>query len=225
MIPAASCISYPKSGRTWLRYILLQLIDEKYIHYHHDGFEFNNGSMPAHNFDLEMRKTKYREPQKIIYLDRDPRDVMVSLYHQVTGRFADYFHYTGTVSEFLRDDYFGAHNLQRFREMWFEILTDRPFLHISYEQLHRNPIVVIDRVITYLGLNAKLEDIRSAVVAGNIDNMRKVEVSGDFSKPWLQPRNGHTKVRKGVVGNYLSELSNADIDYLDSVFQPLGHHP
>jgi len=216
--PIATCISYPKSGRTWLRYMLLQLIHEDDIKYHHDGFEFNDGALPAHNFDLDARLKKYSQGQKLVYLDRDPRDVMVSLFHQVTGRFSDFFNYGGTLSDFLRDDYFGALNLKKFREMWFTVLVNRPFLHISYEQLHRNPVLVLDRVVKYLELDVSLTNIVTAVSAGDIKKMKSLELSADFSEPWLRPRNGHTKVRKGEVGGFRSELCEQDIDYLNSIF-------
>ena len=95
--PRRVFISYPKSGRTWLRYILteLQLTDE--VRFHHDAFEFNDGSRPAHNFDEEARLKKYAR-DRIVLLRRDPRDVMVSLFYQITGRFRDFFGYEGTIS-------------------------------------------------------------------------------------------------------------------------------
>ena len=33
-------VSYPKSGRTWIRYILTQLGLDPHIQFHHDRFEF-----------------------------------------------------------------------------------------------------------------------------------------------------------------------------------------
>src|SRR5262245_27338651 len=104
----AQCISFPKSGRTWLRYMLTVLGHEGAVAFQHDGFEFNDGALPAHDFSLERRLAQYGVGDKIIYMDRDPRDVIVSLYYQVTGRFRDFFGYQGDVSAFIRDPYFGA---------------------------------------------------------------------------------------------------------------------
>lgn len=218
MSPIAHCVSYPKSGRTWLRYMLGHLLDNDTIIYHHDGFEFNDGARPPHDFSLQRRLQQYPSSFRMIYIDRDPRDVMVSLYHQVTGRFADYFEYQGNLSDFIRDDYFGAEVLNKFRAMWSEILVQRPFLHLSYEQMHRDPVAVLDRVMNYLGYEIPIERIWSAVDAGHIDNMRAVEMEGNFPKPWLRPRQGHTKVRKGKVGGYREEMKGSDIAYLDSLF-------
>src|ERR1700704_240791 len=114
-------VSYPKSGRSWIRYILAQLDLDRHIQFHHDQFEFNDGTRPQHDFDLARRLRDYAPVEKLVYLQRDPRDVMVSLYFQVTGRFRDLFGYEGNLSEFIWDDYFGAQILRQFRGMWLEI--------------------------------------------------------------------------------------------------------
>ena len=45
-------ISFPKSGRTWLRYALHLLGVEETIRFHHDGFEYSDPTRPALDFDL-----------------------------------------------------------------------------------------------------------------------------------------------------------------------------
>ena len=48
--------------------------------------------------------------------------------------------------------------------------------------------------------------------------MQQVERSGAFPEPWLRPRNGAPKVRRGRVGGYLEVLSDCDIAYLEAIF-------
>jgi hypothetical protein len=48
--------------------------------------------------------------------------------------------------------------------------------------------------------------------------MKRIEASETFSQPWLRPRNGSPKVRKGIVGGYKDSLVPEDINYLDSIF-------
>ena len=93
-------VSFPKSGRTWIRYLLGQLGVDREIAFHHDRFEFNDGAKPAHDFDLASRLAHYRNVDRLVYLERDPRDVMVSLYHQVTGRFREFFGYPAATKVF-----------------------------------------------------------------------------------------------------------------------------
>ena len=63
-------VSYPKSGRTWVRYILRQLGIDNLVVFHHDGFEFNDGKRPPHDFDLVRRKQTYACIDKVIHLSR-----------------------------------------------------------------------------------------------------------------------------------------------------------
>lgn len=212
------CISYPKSGRTWLRYMLNLVGHDSSVAFHHDTFEFNDGTLPIHDFDIGKRLERYRPDDLIVYLDRDPRDVIVSLYHQVTGRFRDFFDYRGDISAFVRDDYFGAGVLAKFRSAWKTILSERPYLHISYEQLHQDPHATLKAVLSYFDLACDEQCIAEAVSRGQRESMRQVELSGTFSEPWLRPRNGAPKVRRGEIGAFRDELSDADIAYVNAVF-------
>lgn len=211
-------VSYPKSGRTWIRYMLTQLGVDDHIVFQHDGFEFNNGACPPHNFDIERRLARYAPPDKLVYLERDPRDVMVSLYFQVTGRFKDFFGYQGSISDFVRDDYFGAMNLHRFRAMWADLCARRGFLAVSYEACHDDAEGVIRRLLDYFELQAESADIAQAVAGASFEKMRQVEQSGAFPQPWLRPRNDAPKVRRGRVGGFQDTLNTEDITYLNSVF-------
>lgn len=214
-------VSYPKSGRTWIRYVLFQLGYEERIQFHHDGFEFNDGNRPPHDFDLTRRRALYASAGPVIFLVRDPRAVMVSLYHQVTGRFRDLFRYEGDLSDFLRDPYFGAEVLARFRSMWAELAHMPNIRVISYEDCHAGMSSVIETILQHFGLPIDREAIANAVANSTVEQMRAKEEADAFPEPWLRKRNGHGKVRVGSALGYRAELSPADITYLDTVFKPL----
>ena len=188
------------------------------IQFHHDGFEFNDGNCPAHDRDIVGRLHRYPPSAKIIYLDRDPRDVMVSLYHQITGRFADFYAYHGDLSGFIRDPYFGAAVLAEFRATWATIITERLFLTVHYEDLHRDARAELCRVVAYLGVAVPAERLDAAIAAGRFEAMRELEQSGAHDQPWLRLRNGCAKVRRGEVGAFITELDPGDIAYLDETF-------
>jgi hypothetical protein len=213
-------VSYPKSGRSWVRFVLHEAGVSEQINFQHDGFEFNDGARPTHNYDLTVRLEKYDHDQKVVFLTREPRDVLVSLYHQVTGRFKDIFSYEGPVSDFIRDDYFGAGPLKKFNDMWEFILTKRHFLKISYEDCHRDLRGSVENILGYYNLTCTREDIDRGVAAGSFENMKSVEDDGQFHAPWLRRRNDSPKVRTGRVGGFRDTLSDEDIAYLDSVFNP-----
>lgn len=218
-------VSYPKSGRTWIRYMLVHLAPGQEIQFHHDHFEFNDGSRPPHDFSVDRRLQEYRHVERLVYLERDPRDVMVSLYHQITGRFRDFFDYRGSPSEFIRDPYFGAENLLKFRQVWAEVVRLRGFLKVTYEECHQDTQGMLRRVADYYGLDCDRERIEQAVAEGAFERMRSVEAAESFQQPWLRPRNGMTKVRKGKVGGHADELHPEDIAYLNSIFFPRPVEP
>lgn len=211
-------VSYPKSGRTWIRYIFAQLGVEQLVTFHHDGFEFNDGAKPPHDFDLTGRLARYSHVDRLVFLDRDPRDVMVSLYSQITGRFRDLFAYNGNPSDFLRDDYFGATNLKRFREMWKQITGSHGFLVVSYEACHTDTEQTVHKILDYYDLAVAPQRVSYAVRNATFQRMREVEQASMFPHAWLRPRNGSLKVRRGRVGGFRDALCAEDVAYLNGVF-------
>jgi len=211
-------VSYPKSGRSWLRYALNQLGVDKFIQFHHDSFEFNDGNRPLPNFDFSTRLNIYRRIDRVVYLYREPRDIMVSLYFQIKGRFQDFFNYEGSISDFIRDDYFGAKNLKLFQDQWNQI-CHMGFAHqISYEQCHDNFSNVLRDVLNYYEFSLPDNQIKNASEAACYEAMKSVESSGSFNQPWLRLRNGYPKVREGKMNNYKHYFTKNDLDYLLSVF-------
>jgi hypothetical protein len=65
-------ISYPTSGRTWIRFMLSHLNCDRLILFHHDCFQFSDGSKAPHSFDIVGRLERYGESEKLAYLERDP---------------------------------------------------------------------------------------------------------------------------------------------------------
>jgi hypothetical protein len=211
-------ISFPKSGRSWLRYALHRLGVADQIFFHHDGFEYNDGAKPPLDFDFNRRLHRYDNSKIIVYLHRDPRDVMISLYSQITGRFADFFNYSGSLSDFIRDPYFGAENLQGFRSQWERLCADGRALAISYEACHSNFVVTLTKIVAHYGFDIEEKAIITASKEAEFKNMQAVEKSGSFVEPWLRLRNGAPKVRIGRVRSFTHEFTPADIAYLNRVF-------
>jgi len=215
--PRRTFVSYPKSGRTWLRYILTELRVADEVSFHHDAFEFNDGSRPAHNFDEESRLNTYAA-DRIVLLRRDPRDIMVSLFYQITGRFRDFFEYEESISMFIRDPYFGAVTLKAFFDMWDRLAGQLSVLMLSYEECHGDLKGTCEQLLDFYELPYSEDALDRAVKAASFDNMKALEQSQAFPSPWLRPRNNKLKVRRGKVGGYREELSPNDIAYLNDVF-------
>lgn len=211
-------VSFPKSGRSWLRYALAQLGLKEQIVFHHDGFEYNDGSLPPLDFDFNARLLRCQNDSLRVYLHRDPRDVIVSLYFQVTGRFSDFFQYRGSISDFIRHPYFGAKNLREFQRQWDDICSRGLAFRISYEDCHRDFSHVLRSVLDYYEIFATSDAIEAAARRATFENMRAIEQQGLFDEPWLRLRNGSAKVRAGRMGGFRDALCADDQAYLDSFF-------
>lgn len=222
MSPNRQFVSYPKSGRSWIRYALHLLGLESEIRFHHDGCEFSDVSKPLLALNFAARLGTYINAGRVVYLRRDPRDVMVSLYFQIKGRMRDVFDSNGDISAFIRDEYFGAANLLEFDRQWRELCRRGLALCVSYEECHENIEQVMRRILAWYELDVSDRDLRAACAGASFQNMRSVELSGKFGQPWLRPRNGATKTRRGVVGGYLDYLSAADIAFLENLTSAIG---
>jgi hypothetical protein len=210
-------ISYPKSGRSWIRYTLHLLALEKLIRFHHDGCEFSDSTKPPLALDFARRLAIYSNRGRVVYLRRDPRDVMVSLYYQVKGRMRDVFDFKGDISSFIRNEYFGAANLIEFDRQWQQLCQRGLALGVNYEECHESLQGVVRKILIWYDLDVSDRELREACEGATFEKMRAVELKGEFDQPWLRPRNGATKTRRGVVGGYTDTLSDADIAFLEQL--------
>lgn len=213
-------VSFPKSGRTWLRVMLHNLqIPVKFTHdgsRHLDAVAFSK---------LATDKSHYKE-KKVVLLVRDPRDTVVSGYYQATKRISP--PYDGSISEFIRDPRYGIEKIVRFNLNWFANASIPESIHLlEYERLRADTVGEMTRLATFLGKPAlSRERIADAVEAARFENMKAMEskgaakheigvalAAGDSGDP------NSYKVRKGKIGGYTEELSQTDIAFCDEVLR------
>lgn len=227
-------VSFPKSGRTWLRTILgtvFQLrfgtkgVDPSSIHHmwkqdrRIPRFTFTH-DMNAHlvspaqvhwNGDLYSGK-------KTILLVRDPRDTIVSLYFEMTKRAHAY---EGTIGSFIRQDVGGIASLVAFLNDWCRNRNRLSLSHlICYEDIHALPLSTIAAALEFSGIAGTPDAlIQEAIDRCSFGAMRRMELSGAVPHVRLRPGDVSDpesyKVRRGKVGGYVDSLSSADCAFLD----------
>ena len=235
-------ISYPKSGRTWLRVLLGKALCLKFgmpdemmldtykltaavgllrTHFVHDFSEILSG-LPYHA--LPTHKREYAG-KKVIFIVRDVKDVLVSSYFQATKRTHKF---KGTLSDFIRSEKYGVKKVVTFYNIWqHNWHVPEEFLLLRYEEMHQNPADALARTLRVIGVEEiGSEILKQAVDFARFENMKKMEAEGYFKDPKMQPANAQDeesfKVRKGIVGGYAAYLSEADIQYIDQTVEEIG---
>ncbi|EPR18908.1 sulfotransferase [Sphingobium indicum IP26] len=194
----AFLVSYPKSGRTWLRYLLSCYFAESAKL----GFEPDLTSTfrilpnfdrdPVRGIDAFIGRTgeaglplilvshlPYRErlflDRPVLFLVRDPRDVIVSAYFHATRHKKSF---SGDMAAFLDEPKYGMAALIAYLNGWAAGLAGRPHHLISYEHMLAEPMPAVAGILAFLGVEPQPEMLARAVAAAQFDRMRDKERDG-----------------------------------------------
>jgi hypothetical protein len=208
-------ISYPRSGSTWLRFLLYEVLSGEPAEFgsvqsgipgpaaqrHAPPLLPGGGRMmSAHDLGRHRGRT--------LYLVRDVRDVLLSEYRQ--GIRSGWFDgpLDGFVDLFLNGlaDPFGS--WPDHVRYWLDQPAGRSFdrLLVKYEELRGSPVDAVGRILSYLGTERSSDAIERAVSANTIDRMRKKEDRAE-SHHFVKKDPASHFVGKGLVGGWREELS------------------
>mgnify|MGYP006278006725 CR=1 FL=1 len=216
-------VSFPKSGRTWLRVMLDRM--NVVLQYDHHGTEHES---QKHLEQLPDVKPDYSH-KRVLFLVRDPRDTAVSGYFHAKKREKVF---NETLSEFIRDEHHGIKKILTFHSNWYDNQDiPKDFLPIRYEDMQKDTFGELRKVLDFAGASSIPDKkIRSVIDFGKFDNMQKLEKSGYFNKFYkgaLNPKNTSDpdsfKTRKGKVGGFKEYLNKEDLDYCKSVMKDMGN--
>jgi hypothetical protein len=201
-------VSYPKSGRTWLRYMLDQLgIHLTYSH-----------QRPARPLPAGW------EGKKIIFLHRDPRDTAVSHWFALAKRGPAY---AGSLADLLRDPEIGLAEVVRFNLFWRERAGRDGGPILSYETLHADTQGELGRAAAFARGHCEPESaLREAVAGGRFDKRHAIEANGrgarlygDVLAPGDPADPDSYKAREGRVGGWRRHFTAADAAFADDLLQ------
>lgn len=224
-------VSYPKSGSTWVRFVLSNLIvqneieitfkaADKYIpewNVHHEFLE--KLSHPRLIKSHSMYDSKFR---KIIYLVRDPRDVYVSYFFYLKKRLPENY----SIHKFIKKG--------PVPNWWFEHVKswiNHPnLIVVRYEDLLKNPISEFHKIINFIpeyNFNEGL--LEMAIAKSSFDKMTQVEKK--YGRNFLSSESKKVAsqfMRKGIEGDWQNYLSNEDIKIIQyresSIMQLLNYN-
>ncbi len=242
-------VSFPKCGRTWLLFMLSEIVTRAYdIKLDQPTIKLNeitrkHSSLPTivqtHDdssltdeqgnlYDVEKLfiyggRLKYLK-NKVILLVRDPRDVAVSHYHQITRRVKNNPIQCDSISEFIHHPLYGLERIIRFYQIWNRNrLIPQGFLLIRYEDLILNGISRLQSIIEFINLrDIDFNLIQNVYQYSEAEKMRKLEITGKIKgMNFLNTDRNSLKVRNAKIGSYLDELSDEDINYCNSLMRKM----
>lgn len=215
-------VSFPKSGRTWLRVMLDGLkLDAKYTH---DG---SGHSKTGHVEELQPASEAFAG-KTIVFLYRDPRDTVVSGYFQTAKRLGGY---EGTISDFIRDPRHGIEKIVRFNMEWLARGADLGKFHaVTYEDLKADTAGALTAIVGFVGAECTPQEIVTTVDEASFEKMQARERSGELGERYgraMLPADSSDpdsyKVREGIVGGFRKHLGDDDIAFCDEVLVRLGY--
>lgn len=227
--------SYPKSGRTYLRFMVGKYFQLKHnleeydilkysrfargynctynLYFTHAGSYENEDEI--HYQKIQGLENKIGINGKTLFLKRNKYDTIVSFYHHARYR-KKQFH--GTISQFIKSD-IGIKGLLDF-EKFVKNLNHE--LVIDYEDLCETPEVFLEKILNLMGAKIDKQVIYQAVDESTFDKMREAEMSGRVplsDKSYIDKSDERQlKVRRGIIGGYKDYLSEKDIEYIDEKF-------
>jgi hypothetical protein len=240
-------ISYPKCGRTWLRLMIGRAIASHYNLPDEEHILFLRWKRKPHPrvpaitvihedrpmlkapHELEPSKARYKN-KKVIFLVRDPRDVIVSSYFEMNRRGRIFGKnpyetrepvFEGSLSEFIQRSAGGFDTILAYYNIWANNRhIPGGFLIVRYEDLKENPQRELRRTLDFLELgDISDETIVEAVEYASFDNMRRMEREGKFQTGILKPANHDDKesykTRQGEVKGYVNYLRDDEIALLN----------
>ncbi len=244
--PSAWLCSYPKSGRTWMRFALVNLLDRQYGL---DGsFDMENmfGLIPYSDGEGKTQTWKMPDSYRFrdrpdvpfviashlrwktafsdratVFLVRNPGDVVVSRYHHMNrheGKFS------GSLAEFTLDPDWGLPDLLGYLESWQPHIHDPGTTVITYEALKSDPVPAFGRLVEGLGIEAGRGALEAALEASSVDRMRKVEATSGVGQPQAYDFDDPDarRVRKAKVGSWREEM---DEDTIATMLAEIEKYP
>ena len=200
----------------------MQISDQSLVKFEHDKGNWVPSPPPPDKMNVDLEKFG---DKKIVFLIRDPRDVLVSSWYHLKYRENIY---QKDLSSFIREPLTGIDKVIRFFNQWIAQKDHfKNFIYLAYEDFHKDPYKTFYQLFDFMGLEINEDHLKKAVEGGDFNAMKKMESSGNLKEPWMKPGQKNIKhsmkIRKGKTGSYKQEMNTKDIEYVNKRMQKQLH--
>lgn len=229
--------SYPKCGRTWLRFIMAHYFNLR----HNLGMDIDLHSffslMPnddndplkgiiAYRYQADARfpivlasHNKYTKEQfditqgsRIVFILRSIPDVVVSDYFHCT-RYMNRFN--GSITDFLNHSRAGLKGYCHYLNSWAPVVLIGQIHVLTYENLHLDTEKTVEDLLTFLSIPVDRDNLKKAVALSTFDTMKAIEEKKGMPRHDTDSEDPENfRVRKGKVGGSAEYLNNDNLNYI-----------
>ena len=241
-------VSFPKVGRTWLRVLIGRSFQQHYDLPKKAILRVTAARVPTpgmprilatHDDATQDKpyayvigdKSAYRA-HRVLFMVRDPRDVLISYYFQRTRRNQNL--YKGSIGDFISEPNGGLETIISFYNAW-AAQRDVPaaFHLVRYEDLRADTTTSLREALSFVGSgDIPDETLAEAIEHASFERVQQRERTGAAKQKALRAWNPNDpesfKARRGKIGGYVDYLTEEQIAEVERRLQRLdplyGYH-
>lgn len=209
-------VSYPKSGNTWVRFLLSDLLSggqpvswDRIDEYVPDIYQARDRiqRMSGPRF-IKSHEAWFDHYPRCIYICRDGRDVMVSYYHYLKGFGRD----VKDFSYFLREYSKWPGSWVDHVEAALNTRKDAPdnILIVRFEDLKEDAVRELRRMAEFAGIKVSNQDLIRAVEHCQLSNLRALE---ERKTPTSREDATNEFFRSGKTKQWESVFTEEDLEF------------
>ncbi|XP_073532001.1 amine sulfotransferase-like [Phyllobates terribilis] len=233
-------VTYPKSGTIWTQQILSLIFNEghrnrkeqieniervSWIEYNIYNTDFSSRPSPrlftSHLPYYLMPKDLKFKMGKIIYVSRNPKDVLVSYYHfyKMNPYLKCTIHWETFINLFISGKVISGSWFDHLMG-WYQHKEDFDILFLTYEEMIKDLRSAVLKICIFVGLNLDDEAIDIVVEKATFKNMKHDPLANyTFLSNEVLDKNKGTFLRKGIVGDWKNTMTVAQSEMFDKFYK------